>query len=388
MDGRHEARPTLTSDPSGQSTPPPPLPIAVRRARPEDREAVVAFASDTFGGWDYVPAAWPDWIAAPDGVLLVATPVPPDPAIDPGLDPARPIGVCHVCVLSEGEAWFEGMRVDPRARGRSVATTLQVAELHWAAAHGARVVRYTTGESNEGSHRLGARHGFRLAGVRLMYFPPSADDAMRRTSLSVAELGALVAARREQRRSALARLAGLVLPPGAGTGPWWSLVEGSKDFEAGGRLYEWRPWSLQELTRDRFEAHVRAGEVLAWPADGSGAVAEPRAGSALAILPRRASGEDLDLHLGLLVGARSAALELVRSVRDAAGVLPRVWLPEPSPLAGDGADLVGLGYERDDSTLHLLERPADVPLPDVDETVLVFVEQPAPIARAGLIGSS
>ena len=40
-----------------------------------------------------------------------------------------------------GEAWLEGIRVDPRVRGMNVATDLQVAELHWAVANGAHVVR-------------------------------------------------------------------------------------------------------------------------------------------------------------------------------------------------------------------------------------------------------
>ena len=59
---------------------------------------------------------------------------------------------------------MEGLRVDPAVRGRGVATAFQLAELTWAQAQGAAVVRYATGETNEASLRLGARHGFDLAG--------------------------------------------------------------------------------------------------------------------------------------------------------------------------------------------------------------------------------
>jgi hypothetical protein len=46
-----------------------------------------------------------------------------------------PIAVSRVALVSANEGWVEGIRVDPRVRGLGVATDLQVAELHWLAAH-------------------------------------------------------------------------------------------------------------------------------------------------------------------------------------------------------------------------------------------------------------
>ena len=143
-------------------------PIVVRRAQAADRDAVLAFATLTWDGWDYIPHAWPVWLAADDGVLLVATvgaSAGGEAARDAEgevLTEGQPIAISRVALLSPAEGWVEGIRVDPRVRGLGVATDLQTAELHWLAVHGPQITRYATGARNEGSHRLGARHGFEL----------------------------------------------------------------------------------------------------------------------------------------------------------------------------------------------------------------------------------
>ncbi len=269
----------------------------MRLARPSDREAVLSFAANTWGGRDYIPDVWDPWIGASDGILLVATPVPP--AGGPGptdsdgrpLDPDRPVAVTRVAVLAEGEIWFEGLRVDPRVRGRSVATHLQVAELRWAVAHRARVVRYATAPDNEASHRLGARHGFALAG------------AWRRYGGDEEEQGERVDPERLLERL---REAGLGLPDEPASRRLWSLVEGDATFHSGRGLYEYRPWSVQALTQARFEAHVRRGEVV---------VAHSATGApALAVLPLSGGRPDLALHVGLLAGTGEGAVALMESI--------------------------------------------------------------------------
>ena len=98
---------------------------------------------------------------AADGVMLVGT-VGGAGGLDADgqpLAPASVVAVVRVAMPAKGEAWWEGIRVDPRVRGMDVATDLQVAEFAWSEANGAKIVRYATGASNEGSHRLGARAG-------------------------------------------------------------------------------------------------------------------------------------------------------------------------------------------------------------------------------------
>ena len=143
------------------------LPIAVRRAKASDKEAVLSFATRTWDGWDYIPEVYDDWLVATDGVLLVATSQADD----------RPIALTRLAVLSDDEGWLEGIRVDPAVRGRGVATNLQIAELAWARAHDLRVLRYMTGQGNEGSLKLGAHHGFAVVGDRRFHGRPSDDRA-------------------------------------------------------------------------------------------------------------------------------------------------------------------------------------------------------------------
>ena len=100
-------------------------PLVVRRARPEDEAAVLAFASRTWHDWDYIPNAWPVWLDADDGVMLVGC--RPD---------GQPVAVSRVALLTPTEGWVEGIRVDPEVRGLDIASDLQVAELAWAAAQG------------------------------------------------------------------------------------------------------------------------------------------------------------------------------------------------------------------------------------------------------------
>jgi GNAT superfamily N-acetyltransferase len=349
------------------------LPIGVRRARPTDREAVLGFASTTWDGWDYIPDAWPQWIEADDGVLLVAVPGGDGLRTRDGepLPADVPIAVTRVALLAPREAWLEGIRVDPRVRGRSVATTLQVAELRWAAAQGATVIRYVTGERNEGSLRLGARHGFIALADRRSLGPladhdpepePPAWEALR--------------ARLDER--------GLLLAPEEAD-TWWPRIADDPTFAAGDRLYEHRAWTLLELTRDRLRAHAAAHEVLALRRGGAWA---------LAVRPRYSGwAEDEGIHLGIVVASDAeTAAALVGRVNDAAALPHRVRFPDPgAPLLADGGTdaFAAIGYQPHDRVLKVLARPldADHPLPEPDAPgLLELLDEPRPTLRPPAIG--
>ncbi len=108
--------------------------IEVRPVRPEDRESVVGFTSETWadrGGSDYIPRVFDEWIADDgDGQMTFV--------LDAGRDIA---GICQGVVLSEDEAWAQGMRVNPDYRGRGVSLDLSHAVFDWAAGAGATVCR-------------------------------------------------------------------------------------------------------------------------------------------------------------------------------------------------------------------------------------------------------
>lgn len=108
--------------------------IHIRQAAPEDYEAVEAFTRETWtdrDAGDYIPNIYHEWIAG-DGDrqrTFVA---------DTGDDIA---GICQGVLLSEYEAWAQGMRVNPDYRGAGLSTKLNDALFDWARERGATVCR-------------------------------------------------------------------------------------------------------------------------------------------------------------------------------------------------------------------------------------------------------
>lgn len=359
-------------------------PLVVRRARAADRDAVLGFASRTWDGWDYIPNAWPAWLDADDGVLLVACPgntggSTPRAADGTPLAVDQPIAVARVALLSPTEAWLEGIRVDPRVRGLGVATDFQAAELRWAAAFGATVVRYATSQRNEASHRLGARHGLTLLRAFRNWHSHEADPPWDDDNDPEDEVASGFDANARGDADALRGRVldalggdGLVAAPGDGAG-WWQRLAGDPTFGAGERLTEHRGWTFQRLTRELFDRHVAAGEVLVAEADG---------GWALAIMHRRAlPSEDVDLNLAVLAGDGRPALALLDRLRRAAGRRIRFWLPDPDPplLSGLDQDFAAAHFHGRPWTLHVLERPLDAahPPPEpADPALLVLADEP------------
>ncbi|MFC7185707.1 GNAT family N-acetyltransferase [Halorubrum yunnanense] len=153
------------------SEPADPVPV-VREARPADADAVAAFTRDTWGERqdDYISRVFPDWAASddPDRGTFVAT-LPPEAIASSDAvegsherdereagdtlvegdgtgaatrgEPEAVVGCIQGALLSEWEAWGQGIRVDPAARGFGVGTALSEAALDWARARGATVCR-------------------------------------------------------------------------------------------------------------------------------------------------------------------------------------------------------------------------------------------------------
>ncbi|MGK7920054.1 MAG: N-acetyltransferase family protein, partial [Trichodesmium sp.] len=87
--------------------------VQVRLARSEDREAVLAFCQNTWENQsDYIHLVWDQWFAEPEGRIFVA--VVND----------VPVGIARVFMVSDSEAWWEGLRVDRAYRGLGIARIL------------------------------------------------------------------------------------------------------------------------------------------------------------------------------------------------------------------------------------------------------------------------
>jgi|JFJP01.1.fsa_nt_gi hypothetical protein len=81
--------------------------VKIRLARAEDKEAVLAICQQTWEhSSDSLPLYWDKWLANPRSRIFVAE-----------MD-GVPIAIEGVALLSEREAWWQGLRVDPHSRRR------------------------------------------------------------------------------------------------------------------------------------------------------------------------------------------------------------------------------------------------------------------------------
>lgn len=107
--------------------------VLVRQATIDDEAAVVGFTQDTWPdrGGDYLPRVFEEWVTSDDETqrTFVAE-----------LDGAVK-GILQCVLLSDREAWMQGMRVAPDARQQGISHQLNAAAADWARDHGATVVR-------------------------------------------------------------------------------------------------------------------------------------------------------------------------------------------------------------------------------------------------------
>lgn len=134
--------------------------IEIRRARDEDREAVLAFCAHTWEWGDYIEHVWDEWLHDPAGELLVA------------LVDGQPVGIVHLRMLNETDAWQEGMRVDPTYRQQGIARQLSMESGAEAMRRGATTVRLLTESTNAASIHMVEQAHFRQVGA---FTPHSAE---------------------------------------------------------------------------------------------------------------------------------------------------------------------------------------------------------------------
>ncbi|NHX35426.1 MULTISPECIES: GNAT family N-acetyltransferase [Halolamina] len=233
--------------------------IEVREAVPGDYPAVAAFTTDTWESGDYIPEAFPRWMAAddPDTRTFVAvdtTESPPAPESVDGVDPAdvdeladgRAVGVCQAVGLSEHEGWMQAMRVDPEYRGRRLSRALNDAGFHWLHETGRRVARnmvFSWNTSGLGASRV---NGFE-PGTEFRWVQPEPDaDATART-----DDAAVVDA-----------------DPDAAWGFWTDAA--ARDALDGLALDPTESWALSELTRERLRRAAADDRLLVVSAPDGG----------------------------------------------------------------------------------------------------------------------
>ena len=123
--------------------------LAIRRATPRDRRAVLEMVRTNWGGGDYLPHVFDRWVRSRRHPLYVAC------------AGERVVGVARLAWLAPHEAWLETLRVAPRWRRRGVGRALMEYRIARAREKGARRIAFSTAYDNVAIHRAARHLGFR-----------------------------------------------------------------------------------------------------------------------------------------------------------------------------------------------------------------------------------
>jgi GNAT superfamily N-acetyltransferase len=103
--------------------------FTIREATQDDYDGVAAIASETWDGDDYLTDVYPDWLKGENKYTLVAT------VND------QVAGIAQIVLLSEHEAWGQGLRTAPEHRGKGISEAITYNLFDWARDQGAVVSR-------------------------------------------------------------------------------------------------------------------------------------------------------------------------------------------------------------------------------------------------------
>jgi GNAT superfamily N-acetyltransferase len=275
----------------------------VRQARPGDHDAVEAFTEDTWPDreiGDYVPEVFPEWVETdgPDQYTVVTE-------IE-----GEAVGLAQATMLTDDEAWLQGLRVHPDHRGRGHSMAMTDALLAWCRDCGATVARNMVFDWNPAGMAQSRAAGLHpVTACRWARPEPQADGESTRPDLSV----------REDADAA------------------WRYWTHSDTREAldGLVLAEEETWALSELARERFERLAADGRALA-------VVGEGVRGATVRLGTREREGETVVDYAVAAWADADAARKLFDAIRaDTAslgGDNTRVLIPE-TPRHVSGAAL-------------------------------------------------
>ncbi|MDE1853829.1 MAG: GNAT family N-acetyltransferase [Thaumarchaeota archaeon] len=253
----------------------------VRPARPSDKEPLMSFIRNVWGGHDYIPFVWEDWLKSDRGRMFV---------VEVG---GVPVGMNRVQFLEDGSAWFEGVRVHPDFRGKGLASMLGENSMRVAKERGIRVYRLTSGSKNRLAHRQITRIEFNEVARFSVYEPENRDlkprGKARRVTIEEVE---------EARR----------------------IIEGSKEFRLGTGVF-WHNFAAASLSKGVIEKLVEEGSV--W-----------RLGEALAVVRMGKEGAPAWEEVCFVGGRAADAMKLVKSLvgRSRRAKERWVFVPQRSPL--------------------------------------------------------
>lgn len=136
-----------------------------RPALPSDTADVLEFTKYIWEGHDYIHYVWKDWLADPDGLLVTAQ------------FGARVVGIAKVSLISPGQWWLEGLRVDAKLQGLKIGSHLHEYTDAWWIRHGNGLIRLMTSSQRVQVHHLSERTGYARIGEVLGYRLDLPDDS-------------------------------------------------------------------------------------------------------------------------------------------------------------------------------------------------------------------
>ncbi len=101
----------------------------IREATHDDYEGVAAITENTWDGGDYLHRVYHDWLKGENKYTLVAT------------VEGEVAGIAQLVMLSEHEAWGQGLRTAPEHRGKGISEAITYELFDWARDQGAVVSR-------------------------------------------------------------------------------------------------------------------------------------------------------------------------------------------------------------------------------------------------------
>jgi hypothetical protein len=157
--------------------------VMFRPVQAADKDRVLAFTAHTWGAdeGDYIGDVFDDWLIDPKGEFTAA------------LIDDQVVAIAKLTHLSNGEWWFEGLRVDPDFRRRGIALSLNRYHIEMARKLGGRVIRYMTGGENVGSQAIGAQAGFQHTITFAAHLAPASNEFDAPAKLTQADAPAVLA---------------------------------------------------------------------------------------------------------------------------------------------------------------------------------------------------
>lgn len=286
---------------------------AIRPASPEDHDAVLAFCEHTWEWGDYIEHSWDNWLHDTNGRLFVA------------VADGQPVGLIHIHMMSETEAWLEGLRVDSRYRQRGLARELNLAAQAEAMRRGATTVRLVVEANNTRSRHISKSNLMREVGAFSLYVAPA---------LTAPELAA-----QERIQIATSHDLDAII----------DYLNLSNIFPTVGGLY-YLGFAAREITATFLEEKIEARQVYflrRWEQIDGLAIAEPRA----------ESGQQR-LSVGYIDGTAIEAISLIaydlrRRLTEMELDAVRIYAPD-LVLVRDA--LGGLDYQSDGTVFYTYER--------------------------------